>query len=703
MSSQQTACQSAQAVENNNGVFPRTHSRSVLRKRRFALCEARQKQHAKTWREKHRTSGGEIQLDSSAPLVYTLTIVSTLIRYSRRGLLALLLLGIPAVARARDSWIEAKSAHFIVTTNAGEKEAKKIANQFEQIRGMFHSVMPAFRVDPANPILIIAVKNETTLKQLLPEEYEIKGHIHHAGMYQPGEDRDYVIMRLDAEGDHPFHTLYHEYTHALLRLNFDHLPLWLDEGLAEFFGNSTLGDIESKTGTIDSGHLYLLQQSKLIPIDTLLEVDHQSPYYNETDRASVFYAESWALLHFLLMSPDARKAQLLGKFLAGWLKTGNQTAAAREAFGDLKQFGKLIESYSRQSSFHIGFVKNTQLAEYKNYAMRSISPGEVQTLRGDFFAHHNREEAALSVLNEAVKMEPNLAAAHEALGYCEYRMQQYQKADEEMKVALRLGSTSFATPYFHGTLLLDMDTSKETSAKEAITSLEKATQMNPQYAPAYDGLASAYSRFPEMQEQAVNAAIKAVKLDPATIPYAVHLTYLLMNNDRDVDAKVMAERLVAVASNAVEKRSALELLRRVQEHAEWTRKRQSPGQPGSAHSSGGPSTTNASKGTSQAEPVSAPDRPPAVTLARPSFGVDGVIDSLECGENSGGTITLRLSNGRVSFHTADLGNVVLSWADGVTKPTVANCSKWKGRQVKVWFLATPGTEFTGEITKLYFF
>src|SRR5256884_9679524 len=54
------------------------------------------------------------------------------------------------------------------------------------------------------------------------------------------------------------------------------------------FGNSTLGEKESKTGTIDPGHLYLLEQSKLIPIETLLEVDHQSPYYNENNRASVF-------------------------------------------------------------------------------------------------------------------------------------------------------------------------------------------------------------------------------------------------------------------------------------------------------------------------------------------------------------------------------------------------------------------------------
>ena len=141
---------------------------------------------------------------------------------------------IPIRASAADNWIEVRSPHFTVNTNAGEKEARKIADQFEQIRQMFHSAFPAMRVDPGQPIIIVAAKSENTMKLFLPEEWEVKGHIHHAGMYQPGEDKDYVVMRLDSEGENPFHTLYHEYTHALMRLNFSGLPLWLDEGMAEF-------------------------------------------------------------------------------------------------------------------------------------------------------------------------------------------------------------------------------------------------------------------------------------------------------------------------------------------------------------------------------------------------------------------------------------------------------------------------------------
>src|SRR5216683_3575474 len=419
---------------------------------------------------------------------------------SRRITLTFVLILLPVSASASDNWIEVQSPHFRVQSNAGEKEARKVADQFEQIRNMFHMAFSALRVDPPQPIVIVAAKNENTIKMFLPEEWQAKGHIHHAGLYQPGEDKDYVVLRLDSEGENPFHTLYHEYTHALLRLNFSNLPLWFNEGLAEFFGNSTLGDKEIKTGTIDPGHLYLLNQSKLIPIETLLEVDHNSPYYNESNRASVFYAESWAVVHYLMLDEDARKKELLKNFLGAWTKSGNQLDAARETFGDLKQFGKKIESYSRQGSFRIGIIKAGQAAAEKSYTVRNVSPGEAIALRGDFFTHHNRVEQAQPVLEEALKTEPDLPFVHEALGFYHYRRHETKEADEEMVQAIKLGAAGFAAQYFHGVLLMQEGGFDGDSAGEARKILEKAVQFNPEFAPAQEALSRAYSHSPDTQK-----------------------------------------------------------------------------------------------------------------------------------------------------------------------------------------------------------
>jgi hypothetical protein len=62
-----------------------------------------------------------------------------------------------------------------------------------------------------------------------------------------------------------------------------------------------------------------------------------------------------------------------------------------------------------------------------------------------------------------------------------------------------------------------------------------------------------------------------------------------------------------------------------------------------------------------------------------------------------------LASGPVTFYAPDFPKIALSWADGVPEPKLSTCTLWKGRHVKVWFSATPGKEYAGEISKIYFF
>jgi tetratricopeptide (TPR) repeat protein len=612
--------------------------------------------------------------------------------------LGLILFFSPIVTRAADNWVEARSAHFTVITNDGLKQAQKVADQFEQIRLMFHTQFTTLDVDPAQPIIIIAAKNENTLKLYLPEEYEVKGHIHHAGLYQAGQDKDYVIMRLDMEGANPFHVLYHEYTHALVRLNFNRLPLWLNEGLADFFGNTTLGEKEIRTGTIDPSHLYILGQRKLIPIDVLLQVDHNSPYYNETDHANVFYAESWALVHYLMMDPDARQKQLLKTFLDSFEKSGDQVAAAREAFGDLKKFGEKIESYTWQRSFMVGIVKLGQEKVDKNYQTRTLTPGEVLAVRGDFFAHHNRLEQAAPVIDEAIKEEPNLPLGHTAKGFCYYRTQKTREADDEMQEAIKLGATDFAPYYFHGVLLERNAPRSENGYDDARVSLEKAIQLNPKFAPAYEALSHAYGHTKDAQILAVNAAIKAVKLDPGTIHYAVSLTYLLINNGRTKEAQTMVTRVSAQASSPMEKQMAANLQQTLNQRIEWEARKQAGGQVVVGE---GGTTVSMDGGPTGGSTESADT--PVLKKRSQLYAMDGAIAEANCSKRPEVTLSLAMQNGPISFHAADYEKVAVTHADGITEPSVKSCDQWKGRQVKVWFSPTPGKQFVGEIAKMYFF
>jgi len=611
---------------------------------------------------------------------------------------------LPANASAEDKWIEVRSAHFTVYTPASEREARKIADQFEQIRALFHAAFSTLRTDPGQPVVILAVKNEKGMKELLPEQWEVKGHLHAAGLYQQGFDKHYVLLQLDAEGNNPYHALYHEYTHALLHLNFANIPAWLDEGVAEYLGNAIIGDKESQIGIPDPGNLYILQQNRLLPIETLLAVDHSSPYYNESNRASVFYAESWALVHYLFISPEARQKQLLSHFLNAWSASHDQLEAARQTFGDLKKFGDILDVYVRQRDFYHLVVKNSPDAVDKQSASRSLSPAEVEALRGDFFVHHNRLEAGKPLIEEAVKAEPTLPFAHAALAYYDYRVRDMQATAQEAKEAIRLGDTGFFPPYLEavsmmqGGMVVSDAAGGRDSLQQANALLDQSAKLNPNFAPTFEALANVYATYPDKQKAAVNAMIQAMKLDPTDLHYAVHLTHLLLSDNSVAQAKIMADKIAAAAATPQEREMAQSMLRLVAERQGNPGNSQSISTPGNSAGTL-PGTVIFRRDADANVVLSGTPNPSAGTQQRMGIGVEGVLTDVDCGKSPEVTLDLVLDGGEVSYHITDVAKLQLTAAANHPAPA---CTQWSGRRVMLWFTPSADPKVPAEVSKVVF-
>jgi hypothetical protein len=197
------------------------------------------------------------------------------------------------------NWVEVSSPHFSVISNAGAKEGGRVATQFEYIRAVFQTAFPDIRVDSGKPTIVFALKNEDSLKLFLPSYGLNNKEKRLAGIYHPGTSKNYALIRTDITGSaaNPYHSLYHEYTHSLLRVNFRGLPLWLEEGLAEFYGNTAFDGKQVILGMADPNQLRILQRTSMIPIETLITADSGSPLYNAQEHSGTFYAESWAVVH----------------------------------------------------------------------------------------------------------------------------------------------------------------------------------------------------------------------------------------------------------------------------------------------------------------------------------------------------------------------------------------------------------------------
>jgi TonB family protein len=204
------------------------------------------------------------------------------------------------------SWVQVSSDTYIVKSSAGLEPAKRVLKELESFHQLLGTL--AFRRTelPELPIEVLLIGDDATLKQLEPEYNGRKIQV--AGFYQRGEDRDFIV--LSGHADPLTNVVYHELSHYFVSRGLNSKPTWLNEGLAEYFATADIHDTEVSLGAIPQDRLQRLRTGTLIPLKELFTVDLNSPYYNESDKAGMFYAESWAFVHYMLHGEHAEQFKL---------------------------------------------------------------------------------------------------------------------------------------------------------------------------------------------------------------------------------------------------------------------------------------------------------------------------------------------------------------------------------------------------------
>jgi len=131
-------------------------------------------------------------------------------------LLALLQATIPTTATAGD-WVEVVSPNFRVVNDRGERTARRVAVDLERIRRLLQNALPEATADPLRPVLVVAVRGEDDLVELLPQ---FEDTVRPSGVFIQGAFQHHIVLRVEAGRE----TIYHEYFHLLTGLNTGRLP-----------------------------------------------------------------------------------------------------------------------------------------------------------------------------------------------------------------------------------------------------------------------------------------------------------------------------------------------------------------------------------------------------------------------------------------------------------------------------------------------
>jgi tetratricopeptide (TPR) repeat protein len=611
----------------------------------------------------------------------------------RKSLLLCFLVAYPLTLCAADQPIEVSSPHFKLITDAGDKQARHVLDNFERMRWMFQTLFPKINVDPPAPIVVLAAKNKKEFEAVEPAEYLAKGQLTLAGYFLSAPDRNFILLRLDAENDHPFATVYHEYTHLQFREAGDWMPLWLNEGIAEFFQNTDFHDKQVMLGEPSADDILYLRQNSIIPLATLFRVDHNSPYYHEENKGSVFYSESWALTHYLQVTDRQNGTNRVSDYMMRMSRHEDPVTAAQEAFGDLKQLQTALGFYIRQQQYK-QFVLNSAAApvDSANYKVQPLTQAQFDGHRADLLAYVGRTQEARTLLQSVMQADPKNAQARETMGYLEFRDGNHPAARDWYKQAVQLDSQSFLAHYYFAAISME-DGAGDPSIE---ASLRTAIQLNPAFAPSYDRLAQLCSRQDDKLEEAQTLELKAIQLDRASVAFRLNAAGILMMREKLNDAQKVLESARPLAKS----RADLAMLDgRINELAAV--KQQMVARAAAPPASDMP-PTSATYVVLKPNKVDTPPKHPSEPSNGPKHLVLGTIHGVECDSNSYLEFRVEIAGkpGSVVVYTTDRYKLDLS-AMGFTPPAEMNpCHDIEGFHARVQYAESADKTIDGQLISI---
>jgi hypothetical protein len=656
-----------------------------------------------------------------------------------------LLLGVvlstTAPATEQSPWLEINSRHYKVITDAGEKKGKEVALRFEQMRAVF-AAFPFIKehLNEPLPLTILAFRNDKTYYQSAPLR---RGQpIDAPGFFLPGEDQNFIVLNLFEEES--WRAVAHEFAHLLLNYNYPakqdgSSPGWFDEGLAEYFGSIRVDDRKYEIGGDPELHAAfsqdllenqrearnspkslteLLSGQVWLALPDLLTMKHDTSTYTEGTHHTLFYAQSWMTMHYLL---HEKKLPETGTYFD---LVENQHVPVEEAIQKAygvtpAQFDQAVKNYfhsltplflaldtSRQPGSQLNAPQVYQSLEIvgpgDNVITAKVVPeADVRALTAEAKIRiPDRREAGLQEL-EALANAPNASSAkttndkdkddkqtalpgtvsgneiaHRALAWDHLQRGEFDAATEELSDAAVLNQGDMWIRYYLSVLKYRISQSKHTQIQglpNMMQDLRAVLDWYPEFANA-DNLMAIAREEGGGPVAAMEAERAAIQLSPRNQHYVYRLADIYIADKRWDAARALLERL-KTSSNpqvAAEARERLGTLPNEQKYG-----------------LSGASAASAQKLSAQSSPFDVLEQDAAKRSAaeqavksagtsdtRPAKFLRGRLVDVDCSQSPAAVLTVTSGGVVLKLRTADYKSLPLIGAD------TFSCA-WSNRSVSV--------------------
>ncbi len=674
-------------------------------------------------------------------------------------LCGLFLCSSPAAAAEPSPWLEIHSAHFTVITDAGDKKGREVALRFEQMRAVFATLLGKERLNQSVPLTILAFNNDKSYYQVAPLR---QGQpINVPGFFLPGEDQDFIVLNLfEVES---WRAVAHDFAGMLLNYNYPPAQGWFDEGLAEYFSSIRVDNKQVELGSDPEllpsatqdllgnprethppkSFTELLGAQVWLSLPDLFTMKHDTSSRNEGNRHTLYYAESWIVMHYLL---HEQKLPETGAYFDLFLNQHVPVEdAIQKAYGmNSAQLEQAVKDYFHSQTALLAAVDATRQTNLNPASAANPTPGQAYRFpvpvapedsaitskplpeadaRALYFEVAirvpERRDLGLQELHalataptaadkrfEARKEEKRPsedpdqlpsnaignALAHRVLAWDHIQHSEFAEASAELRDASALNPRDMWLRYYVSVLkyrIAQVGHSEIQGLPNMMLDLKGVLDWYPELADAYDLLAVARNAGggPAAALQAERAAIS---LSPRDERYVYHLAQIYVASKKWETANVLLERLKASSNPQI-----AALARELIEQAGTERKYGIPVNAGT-----------------RAQPKLAPQKSPFDVLEedaakraaaenstpsgepgdkRPTKFFKGRLVAVDCSQTPAAVLTVTSENATLKLRATDYKALLLIGADDFS------CD-WRDRQVTVNY--KPGGAKDGDLVSL---
>jgi tetratricopeptide (TPR) repeat protein len=459
-------------------------------------------------------------------------------------LLILLAAGV-VPASAKETWTSVRSKNFFLIGNASEKEIRQVATRLEQFRDVFTRLFSQIKFTSPVPTTVVVFKSESAYKPFNPRAV--------AGYFQPGQDVNYITLSTERRGEeNPYHTIFHEYVHLLVNNTMENAPAWFNEGLAEYYSTFEIEDDRKVyLGKVIGNHVLYLRDQKMLPLRTLLAVDHSSPHYNESSKRGVFYAQSWALVHYMILGNNQQRLPQFGVFLDLLAKDTPVEKAFNEAFQTTYEtLEKELKNYINKSTYPARVATFEKKLEFDAEMQAApLTEAEAQSYLGDLLLHIGNLGDAEKRLQQALQLDPNLALANSSLGMVRVRQGKFAEAKPLLQKAANSDSKNYLVHYNYALALSleGMDANNRISgytdevAEAMRAQLKKAIELSPAFPDSYRLLAFINLVRGEEIDESIALVKRGLAISPGRGDFSFMLAQLYMRKQDFKGARQILE------------------------------------------------------------------------------------------------------------------------------------------------------------------